>query len=371
MAIPVSSSGAFLSAVFLILLNTAILGAAHFRSPEKHAALFVFGDSLYDPGNNNYINTTTEYQANFWPYGETFFRFPTGRFSDGRLIPDFISEYAKLPLIPPYLKPGVRNYEYGVNFASGGAGALVQSHQGFVVDLETQLNYFKKVERKLRRKLGVGEAKELISSAVYIFSVGGNDYLSPFTFNSSFYDKYSKKEYVGMVLGNFTQVLEGIHKIGARKFGFLSLLPLGCLPGTKILQPGNTGACFKEVNSLTKLHNRAFPKVLKAIQSQLKGFTYSKYDFYTSFNERLENPSKYGFKEANVGCCGTGLNRGVYSCGGKRAVKEFELCDDVSDYFFFDSFHPTEKAYRQLAKLMWSGNSDITEPFNLKTLFEL
>ena len=81
-----------------------------------------------------------------------------------------------------------------------------------MVDLETQLNYFKKVERKLRRKLGVGEAKELISSAVYLFSVGGNDYLSPFTFNSSFYDKYSKKEYVGMVLGNFTQVLEVIKK---------------------------------------------------------------------------------------------------------------------------------------------------------------
>ena len=45
-----------------------------------------------------------------------------------------VGEYAKLPLIPPYLKPGVRNYEYGVNFASGGAGALVQSHQGFVSD---------------------------------------------------------------------------------------------------------------------------------------------------------------------------------------------------------------------------------------------
>ena len=87
---------------------------------------------------------------------------------------------------------------------------------------------------------------------------------------------------------------QGIYKIGARKFGFLSLPSLGCLPGTKILTPGNTGACFKEVNSLTKLHNRAFPKVLQAIQSQLKGFTYSKYDFYTSFSERLENPSKYG-----------------------------------------------------------------------------
>lgn len=51
----------------------------------------MFGDSLYDPGNNNYISTTnTDFQANFWPYGESFFSQPTGRFCDGRLIPDFI-----------------------------------------------------------------------------------------------------------------------------------------------------------------------------------------------------------------------------------------------------------------------------------------
>jgi len=58
--------------------------------PKEHAALFVFGDSLFDVGNNNYINTTADYQANYSPYGETFFKYPTGRFSDGRVLPDFI-----------------------------------------------------------------------------------------------------------------------------------------------------------------------------------------------------------------------------------------------------------------------------------------
>ncbi|EXC01344.1 GDSL esterase/lipase 1 [Morus notabilis] len=371
MAIAVRFSSLYLSAVSLIILNTVIIGDAQFRSPEKHTALFVFGDSLHDPGNNNYINTTAEYKANFWPYGETFVGIPTGRFSDGRLIPDFISEYAKLPLIPPYLNPGVHNYEYGVNFASGGAGALVETHQGFVVDLKTQLSYFKKVEKQLRRKLGVRKAKELISSAVYLFSVGGNDYLSPFTFNSSLYDKYSNKEYIGMVLGNLTQVVEGIYKIGGRKFGFLNMVPMGCLPAVKIVQPGNTGSCVEKVNSLAKLHNRELLKVLQLIQRQLKGFIYSVHDLYTSFSERLENPLKYGFKEVNVACCGTGPYRGVYSCGGKREVKEFELCDDVSDFLFFDSLHSTEKAYKQLAELIWSGESDITKPLNLKALFEL
>lgn len=363
-----ASAGIYLLAVCIVILDTAITGGAHYRSPERHVALFVFGDSLYDPGNNNYINTT--YQANFWPYGETFFGFPTGRFSNGRLIPDFISEYAKLPLIEPYLKPGVRNYANGVNFASGGAGALVESHHGFVVDLKTQFSYYKKVEKQLRHNLGAREAKELISQSVYLFSVGSNDYPSPSTSNSSFFDKYSTKEYVGMVLGNLTQILKGIYNIGGRKFGFVNLPPFGCFPGIKIGQPGNTGACTEEFNSLMKLHNRELSKTLRAIQSQLKGFIYSMHDLYISFSEIMENPSKYGFKEAETACCGGGRYRGDSSCGGKGEVKEFGLCDNVSDYFFFDSFHPTEKAYKQLAKLMWSGDSGITEPYNLKELFE-
>lgn len=57
------------------------------------AALFIFGDSYFDVGNNNYINTSTLDQANFWPYGKSYFNSPTGRFSDGRLISDFIGKH--------------------------------------------------------------------------------------------------------------------------------------------------------------------------------------------------------------------------------------------------------------------------------------
>ncbi|KAK2970480.1 hypothetical protein RJ640_023663 [Escallonia rubra] len=53
----------------------------------------------------------------------------------GRLIPDFIAEYAKLPLIPPYLQPGNHQFGYGANFASGGAGALDETFPGLVCDV--------------------------------------------------------------------------------------------------------------------------------------------------------------------------------------------------------------------------------------------
>ncbi|KAK7839427.1 gdsl esterase/lipase 5 [Quercus suber] len=60
--------------------------------PKNHVALFIFGDSEVDAGNSNYINTTTDFQANYSPYGENFFRYPTGRSSNGRLITDFIGK---------------------------------------------------------------------------------------------------------------------------------------------------------------------------------------------------------------------------------------------------------------------------------------
>lgn len=52
-------------------------------------ANFVFGDSLVDAGNNNYIISLSK--ANFLPNGIDFGR-PTGRFTNGRTIVDIIGK---------------------------------------------------------------------------------------------------------------------------------------------------------------------------------------------------------------------------------------------------------------------------------------
>ncbi|GMY34847.1 GDSL esterase/lipase 1-like [Fagus crenata] len=360
---------------FLVLFTTLIIPKhchGHLCLPEGHVALFIFGDSLFDAGNNNYINTTVNYQANFEPYGESFFKYPTGRFSNGRLIPDFIAEFAKLQFITPYLHPGYHQFIDGANFASAAAGALVETRQGLVIDLQTQLSHFKKLERQLRNKLEDAEAKILLAKAVYLISIGSNDYAIPFTTNSSVLQSYSQKEYVDMVIGNLTFVIKEIYKKGGRKFGFPNLVPLGCLPLARAANPGNTGTCMLELSALAKLHNKALSKVLPKLERQLNGFKYAIADFYTSLSERIDNPSKYGFKESKIACCGSGLYRGINSCGGKRSVvKEYELCKNASEYVFFDPGHPSEMVNQQFAKLMWSGTPNVIGPYNLKTLFEL
>ncbi|XP_021688461.2 GDSL esterase/lipase 2 [Hevea brasiliensis] len=355
--------------IFCTCLIISISSLSHQWSKKNHVALFIFGDSLFDAGNNNYLKNAAG-RANFWPYGETFFNYPTGRFSDGRVISDFIAEYLKLPLISPYLQPGDYQFMDGVNFASGGAGALVETYQGMVIDLKTQLNYFKNVEKQLRQKLGESETKTLLSRAIYLFSIGTNDYLEPSTKNSSLLQFFSREEYVGMVIGNLTTVIKEIYKIGGRKFGFLSLLALGSIPFVRAREQNSPSGLMEEVTALAELHNKALYNELKELQRELPGFKYSNFDFYTSASERIEHPSKYGFVEGKVACCGTGPYRGMGNCGGMDATKEYELCENPSEYLFFDGGHPTEKFHNQLAKLMWSGSPKVTSPCNLKALLE-
>ncbi|KAK4591489.1 hypothetical protein RGQ29_021621 [Quercus rubra] len=356
--------------VLFVVFLTPTHSLGHICLPKQHVALFIFGDSLFDAGNNDYINTTTDNLANYGPYGETFFNYPTGRFSNGRLIPDFIAEFAELPFITPFLYPGYHQYTDGSNFASAGAGALVETNQGLVIDLKTQLHYHKKLAKLLRTRLGHEEAKTLLARAVYLISIGSNDYFALSTSNSSALQTYSPEEYVDIVIGNLTSVIKGIYKKGGRKFAIPNLAPLGCLPIARALSPNNTGACVEELSTLAELHNEALSKSLQELENQLDGFKYSIADTYTSLSERINNPSKYGFKISKIACCGTGPYGGIFSCGGKRSVKEYKLCHNVSEYVFFDSIHPSEKANQQFAELMWNGTPNITGPYNLKALFE-
>ncbi|OMO65983.1 Lipase, GDSL [Corchorus olitorius] len=355
----------FLFTSFLSLISSHCL-------PKNHVTFFLFGDSIFDPGNNNYINTTA--QANYKPYGETYIKFPSGRFSDGLLIPDYIAEYAKTPYVLPYLQPGVHDFTYGANFASSGVGALFETHREILnpIDLKTQLSYFEDVEKQLRQKLGDEGTKSLLSRAIYLISIGRNDYLVPFYPNSTIFQTYSKEEYVGMVIGNLTELIKELYEKGGRKFGFVNIEPLGCIPYVKILDQGSNGSCYEEATKLAELHNKALSLALQELESQLEGFKYTHFNFYSSLSERINNPSKYGFNEVKMACCGSGEYRGILSCGGRGGVTDYQVCEYPNEYVFFDAYHLTGKVNQQLAELMWNATDpNVSGPYNLKTLINL
>lgn len=149
-------------ATLLLALFSAALLVSTTRVDAR--AFFVFGDSLVDVGNNNYLATTA--RADAPPYGIDYpTRRATGRFSNGYNIPDLISwvclddysmyiHVAKInydwwyignagqsigqsesPL--PYLSPALNGARLlnGANFASAGVGVLNDTGVQFVSTL--------------------------------------------------------------------------------------------------------------------------------------------------------------------------------------------------------------------------------------------
>ncbi|KAE8009902.1 hypothetical protein FH972_006308 [Carpinus fangiana] len=114
-------------------LTMAMALVAFSTQAEAARAFFVFGDSLVDNGNNNYLATTA--RADSPPYGIDYpTHRPTGRFSNGRNIPDFISEQIGSESTLPYLSPELNGERLlvGANFASAGIGILNDTGIQFV-----------------------------------------------------------------------------------------------------------------------------------------------------------------------------------------------------------------------------------------------
>lgn len=62
------------------------------RRQELVPAMFIFGDSLIDNGNNNQLASLAK--ANYYPYGIDFQGGATGRFSNGYTMVDTIGTYS-------------------------------------------------------------------------------------------------------------------------------------------------------------------------------------------------------------------------------------------------------------------------------------
>ncbi|KAH7557242.1 hypothetical protein JRO89_XS11G0082800 [Xanthoceras sorbifolium] len=88
--------------------------------------MFVFGSSLVDNGNNNFLENSLA-RADYLPCGVDFPWGPSGRFTNGKNVIDLLGEKLKLPsLIPTFSDSSTKGTKivHGVNFASAASGIL-------------------------------------------------------------------------------------------------------------------------------------------------------------------------------------------------------------------------------------------------------
>lgn len=345
----------------ILVLVSLFFSKAQSGIPDNHVALYVFGDSLYDTGMGLYGKIGPAAKSS--PYGMTYFKRPAGRFSDGRVISDFIAQYANLSFPQPYLRKGFNNFTEAVNFADCSSGVLVETRPN-TLNLKLQVNYFVQMVQKLEQEIGQEETSKVVSNAVYLLNTGANDYADLYNLNTKPLSASLKSLRLNQVIGNLSTHITTIYNQGGRKFGYQNVAPMGCLPA--YLEPN--GSCTQELNELARMHNDGFATLAQKLQSQLPGFKYSIYDFYTSLSARLVNGTSYGFKESQSACCGSGPFNGKFTCQNKG---KFTVCSNPTDYLWFDAGHPTEKADEQFSQEFWNGSSDIVAPYNIKNLYDM
>ncbi|PON53474.1 SGNH hydrolase-type esterase domain containing protein [Parasponia andersonii] len=180
----------FFTVIIIIVIFVVYNGATANKLPvnETVPAVFVFGDSIVDPGNNNHVKTIVK--CDFPPYGRDFIGgMPTGRFSNGRVPSDIVAEIFNVKkLLPAYLDPNLQLQDLltGVSFASGGAGYdPLTAEVVSVLSLSDQLEMFKDVIGKIKATVGENRTEMIVSKSIFIVCIGSDDiantyYTTPF-----------------------------------------------------------------------------------------------------------------------------------------------------------------------------------------------
>ncbi|XP_042514355.1 GDSL esterase/lipase 7-like [Macadamia integrifolia] len=309
-------------------------------------ALYIFGDSLTDSGNNNNLHTLAK--ANYKPYGMDFPDGPTGRFTNGKTLVDFLAQFLGLPLVPPYLGLSVdQKFKTitGMNYASGSAGILLETGSAMGVNsaLQVQIELFQEtvnlyLPKNFKTK---DELLQYLSKSIFIVDIGSNDYvnnyLRPAQYTSS--HLYSPDQFASLLLKEFKQHLQDLYNLGAKKFLVFNLAPVGCTPAIKI-RNNITSGCAEDVNQLVSLYNMDFHSLLQELRTSLHGSTFVEGDMYATINSN-RNPSEYGFANGNR-CC-------ITSNETNQCLRDGPTCLDSSTHIYWDEFHPTQQANLLLA----------------------
>ncbi|KAL0342359.1 UNVERIFIED_CONTAM: GDSL esterase/lipase [Sesamum calycinum] len=334
------------------------------RHPRPFNTIYAFGDSYTDTGNTR-SNTGPNgfmFVSNL-PYGRTFFHRPTNRYSDGRLVIDFVAQALSLPFLSPYLDQKA-DKSAGVNFAVAGSTAII--HSFFAKNnmtlnitpqsLRTQLNWFEQVleGKGCKDKMTTPRECEAVfnEALIWVGEIGANDYA--YSFGSSVPTKTIQQ----LAINSFTGVLQALLKKGAKYVVVQGLPPTGCLTLSMYLAPSDDRdavGCVGSPNKQSYTHNLALKAKLDGFRKQYPQSIILYLDYYNAYLTVIKNARQHGMTEVYKACCGYG--GGTYNfdyfnaCGSPSASS----CANPSQYINWDGVHLTEAMYKAMADAFLNG----------------
>uniref|UniRef100_A0A5B7A1M8 Putative GDSL esterase/lipase LTL1 isoform X1 n=1 Tax=Davidia involucrata TaxID=16924 RepID=A0A5B7A1M8_DAVIN len=354
----------------LVMILGFVLALGTIAPQAEARAFFVFGDSLVDSGNNNYLATIA--RADSPPYGIDYpTHRPTGRFSNGFNIPDIISETIGSEPTLPYLSPQLTGNSLlvGANFASAGIGILNDTGIQFVniIRMAGQFLFFQQYQQRVSALIGAERTQQLVNEALVLITLGGNDFVNnyflvPYSARSQ---QFSLPDYVRYLISEYQKILMRVYELGGRRVLVTGTGPLGCAPA-ELAQRSRNGECAVELQRASSLFNPQLAQMIKELNSKIGSNVFISANTGKMHFDFISDPQAYGFVTAKIACCGQGPYNGLGLC-----TPASNLCPDRDLYAFWDAFHPSEKANRLIVQQIMTGSTEYMNPMNLSTIMAM
>ncbi|XP_058077279.1 GDSL esterase/lipase At4g16230-like isoform X2 [Magnolia sinica] len=362
----------FINHRFIIAFLSAIAGflLLGICSVDGIPASFVFGDSLVDAGNNNYIVSLSK--ADMVPNGIDFmpYRQPTGRYTNGRTTVDLIGQELGLTgFTPPYLAPTTAGAAafHGVNYASGGGGILNETGKIFVgrINLDAQIDNYANTRQDMLSSIGMPETLKLLKNSIFSITMGSNDfinnYLMPGVSNGG-RNLVSPEAFVDSMITKYRLQLTRLYSLDARKIIVVNVGPIGCIPFEREINPMVGENCVPFPNQLANSFNMKLKSLVMELNLNLEGALFVYADVYRIVSDIIQNFSS--FENPCSACCSAaGRFGGLIPCGLSSKV-----CLDRSKYVFWDPYHPSDAANSIIAMRLMDGDSNDIFPMNVRQL---
>lgn len=181
--------------------------------------------------------------------------------------------------------------------------------------------------------------------------MGNNDYLGDFL--PKYYasaTNYTPKQFAALAIKQYSKQLKRLYYSGARKVAVLGLGKLGCVPQQIATYPvSNSTGCVETSNDIAKVFNARLQLVLNGFNNRLPGAKFVYAVDVTDDNEQTHG----NIRELAQPCCTVSVERmGNCEVGGAT-------CNNRDDYYFWDSYHPTEAAAKLSANILYSSISPL------------
>lgn len=164
-----------------------------------------------------------------------------------------------------------------------------------MIPLWKELEYYKDYQTKLRAYLGDEKANQTIGEALYIMSIGTNDFLENYyAFPPRRQSQYTIDQYQQFLIGIAKNFTINLYNLGARKISLGGLPPMGCMPLERARNFANTNDCVQSYNIVAMSFNDKLRDLVSNLNQELVGVDLVFSNPYYILLQIVKRPSLYG-----------------------------------------------------------------------------